>query len=147
MARRIRSSEFNGCTLVLMLTYHCMIQRANRLSQLSTNVVSPVPQALATASSFSTTPRLGANIISSVPQMSTTAGSLVPGASAVSATTAISINRTHKRAISSTSGTMSPPRKSSIPPALQLCSPNRDQLKQVLKIGGGADLNVKQGMF
>ncbi|KAG1744433.1 hypothetical protein EDB19DRAFT_1827036 [Suillus lakei] len=94
-------------------------QVANWLSQLSTNVVSPVPQVLATTSSFSTTPQLSANVISSVPQMSTTA-------------------------ISSTSGTMSPPQKSSIPPALQLCSPNHDQLKQVLKIGGGADLNVKQ---
>ncbi|KAG1766766.1 hypothetical protein EDD22DRAFT_950345 [Suillus occidentalis] len=118
--------------------------QANQLSQLSTNVVSPVPQALATASSFSTTPWLGANIISSVPQMSTTAGLLVPGASAVSATTVISIKRTHEQAISSTSGTMSPPQKLSIPPALQLCSPNCDQLKQALKIGGGTDLNVKQ---
>ncbi|KAG1874866.1 hypothetical protein F4604DRAFT_1925001 [Suillus subluteus] len=106
---------------------------ANQLSQLSANVVSSVPQVFATATGSATaTSQLSTN---SVP---------VPMVSAVSATTVISIKRTHEWAISSTSSTTSPPRKSGIPPALQLCSPDRDQLKQVLKIGGGADLNVKQ---
>ncbi|KAG2737036.1 hypothetical protein P692DRAFT_20884055 [Suillus brevipes Sb2] len=50
-----------------------------------------------------------------------------------------SIKRTHERATSSS--TMSPPHKLRVPPAL---SPDRDNLREALKIGGRADLDVKQ---
>ncbi|KAG1860868.1 hypothetical protein F4604DRAFT_1930184 [Suillus subluteus] len=39
--------------------------------------------------------------------------------------------------------TPSPPRKRDVVPAA-LCSPNRDRLKEVLRIGGGTDIDVKQ---
>ncbi|KAG2029448.1 hypothetical protein BDR03DRAFT_1018380 [Suillus americanus] len=57
----------------------------------------------------------------------------------------VSTKRTHQRAESSSSlsGASSPPRKKNPPPAA-FCSPDRDLLKEVLKIGGGANLNVKQ---
>ncbi|KAG1887660.1 hypothetical protein F4604DRAFT_1674848 [Suillus subluteus] len=57
----------------------------------------------------------------------------------------VSTKRTHQRAESSSglSSASSPPRKKNLPPAV-LCTPDRDRLKEVLKIGGGADLNVKQ---
>ncbi|KAG2738583.1 hypothetical protein P692DRAFT_20758678, partial [Suillus brevipes Sb2] len=56
-----------------------------------------------------------------------------------------STKRTHQRAESSSglSGASSPPRKKNIPPAA-LCSPDRDRLKEVLKIAGSANLNVKK---
>jgi hypothetical protein len=61
------------------------------------------------------------------------------------------IKRTHERAISSTSSSISPPRpprKYNAPrnpsPAL-LCSPDRNDLKMALQIGGGADLDMQQG--
>ncbi|KAG2353893.1 hypothetical protein BDR07DRAFT_1382720 [Suillus spraguei] len=64
-------------------------------------------------------------------------------------TTAISIKGTHEHATSSTSSTISPPHKYySAPlvstPLVLLCSPNHDHLKVALKIGGGANLNMKQ---
>ncbi|KAG2335574.1 hypothetical protein BDR05DRAFT_1006665 [Suillus weaverae] len=57
----------------------------------------------------------------------------------------VSTKRAHQRAESSSSlsGTSSPPRKKNPPPAA-FHSPDRDLLKEVLKIGGGANLNVKQ---
>ncbi|KAG1879968.1 hypothetical protein F4604DRAFT_1922644 [Suillus subluteus] len=57
----------------------------------------------------------------------------------------VSTKRAHQRAKSSSSlsGTSSPPRKKNPPPAA-FHSPDRDLLKEVLKIGGGANLNVKQ---
>ncbi|KAG1780220.1 hypothetical protein EV702DRAFT_1043073 [Suillus placidus] len=57
----------------------------------------------------------------------------------------VSTKRAHQRAESSSSlsGTSSPPRKKNPPPAT-FHSPDRDLLKEVLKIGGGANLNVKQ---
>ncbi|KAG2112686.1 uncharacterized protein F5147DRAFT_771228 [Suillus discolor] len=57
----------------------------------------------------------------------------------------VSTKRAHQRAESSSSlsGTSSPPRKKNPPPAA-FHSPDHDLLKEVLKIGGGANLNVKQ---
>ncbi|KAG1897952.1 uncharacterized protein F5891DRAFT_1191263 [Suillus fuscotomentosus] len=57
----------------------------------------------------------------------------------------VSTKRAHQRAESSSSlsGTSSPPRKKN-PPPTAFHSPDRDLLKEVLKIGGGANLNVKQ---
>lgn len=60
-----------------------------------------------------------------------------------------SIKRTHERAISSTSSSISPPRPPrktprNPSPAL-LCSPDRNDLKTALQIGGGADLDMQQG--
>jgi hypothetical protein len=56
----------------------------------------------------------------------------------------ISIKRTHERATSSS--TISPPHKLWVHPAPAL-SPDRDNLKVALMIGGGADLHVKQSML
>ncbi|KAG1774739.1 hypothetical protein EV702DRAFT_1047491 [Suillus placidus] len=50
-----------------------------------------------------------------------------------------SIKRTHERATSSS--TMLPPHKLRVPPVL---SPDRNNLREALKIGGRADLDVKQ---
>jgi len=60
----------------------------------------------------------------------------------------VSTKRTHQRAESSSglSGASSPPWKKNIPPAA-LCSPDWDRLKEVLKIGGSANLNVKKGTY
>lgn len=60
----------------------------------------------------------------------------------------VSTKRTHQCAESSSglSGASSPPRKKNIPPTA-LCSPDRDRLKEVLKIAGSANLNVKKGTY
>ncbi|KAG1887168.1 hypothetical protein F4604DRAFT_1916981 [Suillus subluteus] len=57
----------------------------------------------------------------------------------------VSTKRAHQHAESSSSlsGTSSPRRKKNPPPSA-FHSPDRDLLKEVLKIGGGANLNVKQ---
>ncbi|KAG1718697.1 hypothetical protein EDB19DRAFT_1920136 [Suillus lakei] len=79
----------------------------------------------------------------SAPNISSTAATVPAPVTA----TGIVIKWTHERAISSTSNTISPPRKyiapCNPPPAL-LCSPNHNDLKIALKIGGGADLDMKQ---
>ncbi|KAG1896152.1 uncharacterized protein F5891DRAFT_1193385 [Suillus fuscotomentosus] len=57
----------------------------------------------------------------------------------------VSTKRAHQcaKSSSSLSGTSSPPRKKN-PPPTAFHSPDHDLLKEVLKIGGGANLNVKQ---
>ncbi|KAG2144402.1 uncharacterized protein EDB93DRAFT_1251643 [Suillus bovinus] len=127
------------------------LKRANQLSQLSANIVSS--QVSATRDSTTVTSQLSTTMSAPVPRVSVAGGSVtatpqlsttILSAPVPRVSTVISIKQTHERAISSTSSTTSPPQKSSIPPTPQLCSPNRDQLKQVLKIGGGTDLNIKQ---
>ncbi|KAG2083565.1 uncharacterized protein F5147DRAFT_660141 [Suillus discolor] len=59
-------------------------------------------------------------------------------------TTGTSIKQTHECTISSTSGTVSLPHKFSVPhnpPPALLCSPDHNDLKVALEIGGGADLD------
>ncbi|KAG2034776.1 hypothetical protein BDR03DRAFT_1013089 [Suillus americanus] len=87
-----------------------------------------------------------------VPVLSTlSAAATVPvpvtttGAAMSSAAATVSLTKqTHEHAISSTS---SPPRKHNTPcnPLPVLCSPDRNNLKIALKIGGGADLDMQQG--
>ncbi|KAG1847348.1 hypothetical protein DFJ58DRAFT_843236 [Suillus subalutaceus] len=66
-------------------------------------------------------------------------------AATVPAPVTTTTKRTHERAISITSSP-SPPRKHNIPrnPPPVLCSPDRDDLRIALKIGGGADLDMQQ---
>ncbi|KAG1722715.1 hypothetical protein EDB19DRAFT_1916526 [Suillus lakei] len=79
-------------------------------------------------------------VSSAVPALNTSAAATVP---APVTTTGTITKRTHERAISSIS---SPPRKYNVPhnPSPVLCSPDRNNLKMALKIGGGADLDMKQ---
>ncbi|KAG1842048.1 hypothetical protein DFJ58DRAFT_748303 [Suillus subalutaceus] len=68
-------------------------------------------------------------------------------AATVPAPVTTTTKRTHERAISITSSP-SPPRKHNLViPLPVLCSPDRDDLRIALKIGGGADLDMQQGGF